>query len=129
MKNRTLPCRLTISPRGDFFAITCTDRKIRLFDFLTGKLKKIYNESSEVYAPVPSSSNGSSNSMAASLGGGKYLSEQDMGRRRATEREFESDEKSLKEWNAVFDESGNFLVSLYFLLIFLTRLACRSLEL
>jgi hypothetical protein len=49
--------------------------------------------------------------MATSLGGGKYLSEQDMGRRRATEREFESDEKSLREWNALFDESGNFLVS------------------
>lgn len=105
--------------------LTCTDHKIRLFDFYSGKLKKVYDESAAVYAPAPSDG-GNTNNMAASLGGGKYLSEQDMGRRRAIEREFEADEKSLKEWNAIFDETGNFLVFWPFLLFPDIR---RSLEL
>ncbi len=74
-------------------------------------MKRVYNESSEIYSlPPASSSTPATNPLATSLGNGKYMSEHDLGRRRALEREYESDEKSVKEWNAIFDESGNFLV-------------------
>lgn len=110
-------CCLTISPRQDYFVITCTDYKIRLFDFYTGKLKKVYNENIDVYTAQmnTNSSTPSNQKNNSSLSNYKTNSLGDeLGRKSAIEREYQSDSKSVKEWNALFDESGNFLVSFIF---------------
>ena len=115
---------MSISPRQDYFVVTSTDYKIRLFDFFTGKLKKIYDESIEVYTnQINSTTTTTTNQKNNSLSNYKMNSLGDeIGRKSAIEREYQSDPKSVKEWNALFDESGNFLVSnhnfLYFHFIF-----------
>lgn len=118
-----MACSLTISPRQDYFVITCSDYKIRLFDFYTGKVKKIYNENIDVYTNQMNLLNTSSskqqqkqNSSLSSYKTNSLVDE--IGRKSAIEREYQSDQKSVKEWNALFDESGNFLVFDFFILIF-----------
>ena len=44
------PTTLAVSPRGDMFVVTSLDKKIRVFDYLTGKLKRVYDESVKVRA-------------------------------------------------------------------------------
>lgn len=100
LQAKVVPGSITVSPRGDLFAVTSSDKQIRVFDFCSGKLRRGYNESSAVYAHT---------SVASSTA--SHLSEHDLGRRLATEREIESDTDALARCNAVFDDSGNFLVS------------------
>lgn len=38
-----------VSPDGKQFSITSPDRRIRVFWFRTGKLRRVYDESLEVY--------------------------------------------------------------------------------
>ena len=45
--------------------------------------------------------------------GGSSLSEHDVGRKQAVERDIESSPDALQMLNAVFDDSGNFLVTCY----------------
>ena len=42
---RAKPWQLRFSPKGDRFTLTASDRIIRVFDFLTGKLFRAYDES------------------------------------------------------------------------------------
>lgn len=44
-KNKTYPCGLAISPDGKKFASLSSDRKVRVFHFLTGKLYRVFDES------------------------------------------------------------------------------------
>ena len=93
---------MSVSPRGDWFVTTSRDKQLRVFDFPSGKLRRTYDESTAVY--THSSVAGSTVS---------HLSDHDLGRRLATERELDGDADALSQWNAVFDESGNFLVLCY----------------
>lgn len=42
---RAKPWQLRFSPKGDRFTLTASDRIVRVFDFLTGKLFRAYDES------------------------------------------------------------------------------------
>lgn len=43
-KNKTYPCGLAVSPDGKRFASLSGDRKVRVFNFRTGKLYRIFDE-------------------------------------------------------------------------------------
>ncbi|CAI0398240.1 unnamed protein product [Linum tenue] len=86
---------LLFSIYGKQFSITSPDRRIRVFWFRTGKLRRVYDESLEDLqrsdAPL------------------YRLEAIDFGRRMAVEKEFEKTETAPQP-NAVFDESSNFLI-------------------
>ena len=48
-KNKARPHSLAISPDGHSFAVTSSDAQVRVFQFLTGKLRRKYDESLEAY--------------------------------------------------------------------------------
>jgi peptidylprolyl isomerase domain and WD repeat-containing protein 1 len=88
---------MTISPTGELFSIVSQDKVIRIYDFLSGKLKRKYDESIKVYHGKDT----------IAVGG---LDSLEMGRREAIERELESSAGALSMSNAIFDETGNFLI-------------------
>ncbi|KAM0332510.1 hypothetical protein ACHAQA_002793 [Verticillium albo-atrum] len=98
-KAKTVPTSLSISPDGQQFAVfSQPDRKIRIFDFASGKLHRTYDESLQVIEEMQQA--------------GTALSKLDAveyGRRFALEREIDSPAYSDKA-NVVFDESGNFII-------------------
>lgn len=97
-KSRTSPCSIASSQQGLIFATTSVDKKIRIFDFKTGKLRRKYDEAATVYS--------GGGSTVSALG----IDSLDLGRRVAVEKELESLPDILCRSNAVFDESGNFLI-------------------
>ena len=98
-KVKTAAYALEVSADGEKFSTTGPDRRVRVFRWKTGKLIKDIDESLEGAEDVQRSANA------------KYVLEDiDFGRRLAIERELT---KSLEKhaWpNAIFDESGNFLI-------------------
>lgn len=99
-RHKTSATALTVSNDGLSFAVAATDRLIRLFQFRTGKLLAVLDES----LPAITS--------AASLQS-SHLSEipsQEFGRRMARERQVDAHPKTLAQANLVFDESARFLV-------------------
>ncbi|CAL3962000.1 hypothetical protein PZA11_000711 [Diplocarpon coronariae] len=98
-KARSTPSSLTISPNGSQFAtVSFPDRKIRVFDFPTGKLYRTYDESLRVMEEMQQA--------GTAL---QKLEDVEFGRRLATEREIESPALRNKA-NVVFDESGHFII-------------------
>jgi peptidylprolyl isomerase domain and WD repeat-containing protein 1 len=94
-KNKTLVTNLAVSNDGTKFATISTDRKVRIFRFLTGKLIRIYDEALARYVEKQQTS--------------QALPHMEFGRRMANERELEkSDYLNLS--NIVFDYSGNFIL-------------------
>lgn len=81
---------------GTHFVITSRDKQVREFNFRSGKRVKQYDESLAVYEQ-------------ASRDGTLGIETLDFGRRVAVERELEESE-ALNTFNAVFDESDNFLI-------------------
>ncbi|KAH6666778.1 peptidyl-prolyl cis-trans isomerase cyp15 [Verticillium dahliae] len=79
-------------------AKTYPDRKIRVFDFASGKLHRTYDESLQVIEEMQQAGNALSK-----------LDAVEYGRRFALEREIDSPAYSDKA-NVVFDESGNFII-------------------
>jgi len=99
-KARTFPCSISCSPRGDVFVVMARDKQLRMFDFARGKLTKKIDESAASYQ------SGGLNAAASGL------DSLELGRRLAMERELEAStgNDGLALCNAVFDESGNFLL-------------------
>lgn len=97
-KSKTSVSALEVSPDGKQFVTTSPDRRIRVFWFLTGKLRRTYDESLEVAQDLQRSD--------APL---YRLDAIDFGRRMAVEKEIEKTE-NVPQPNAVFDESCNFLL-------------------
>lgn len=97
-KAKSAPCSITISPSGNQFAtISFPDRKIRVFDFASGKLYRSYDESLETITAMQQA--------GTAL---QKLDEVEFGRRMAVERELDS--PSLRSRiNVAFDESGHFI--------------------
>lgn len=58
-KNKTYPTSLAFSPDGKRMATIASDRKVRIFRFLTGKLARVFDESLTVRWPSSSSSSSS----------------------------------------------------------------------
>ncbi|KAI9640777.1 Peptidyl-prolyl cis-trans isomerase cyp15 [Ciborinia camelliae] len=98
-KAKSTPTSLTISPSGSQFAtFSFPDRKVRVFDFPTGKLYRTYDESLQVIEEMQQA--------GTSL---KKLEDLEFGRRLATEREIETPTLRSKA-NVIFDETGHFII-------------------
>ncbi|KAG0602485.1 hypothetical protein M758_10G017100 [Ceratodon purpureus] len=97
-KAKTVVSSLEVSPDGKQFVTTSPDRRIRVFWFATGKLRRTYDESLEVAQDLQRSD--------APL---YRLDAIDFGRRIAVDREIEKTE-GVPPPNAIFDESSNFLL-------------------
>ncbi|XP_015779408.1 PREDICTED: peptidylprolyl isomerase domain and WD repeat-containing protein 1-like [Acropora digitifera] len=92
---KTIPTSLTFSPDGKMFATLATDRKVRVFRFLTGKKTRVFDESLQVFSEMQQQK--------------QQLPDMEFGRRMATERDLEKTD-TLRLSNVVFDESGHFLL-------------------
>jgi peptidylprolyl isomerase domain and WD repeat-containing protein 1 len=91
---------ISFSPSGSHFLTTSlpTDRQVRIFAFLTGKLHRKYDESLPAIQEMQQA------------GTAVYrLDEMEFGRRLAIERELEKSEAGKRE-RGVWDESGNFVL-------------------
>ncbi|KAK4255217.1 hypothetical protein QN277_008242 [Acacia crassicarpa] len=97
-KCKTSVSTIEVSPDGKQFSITSPDRRIRVFWFGTGKLRRVYDESLEVAQDLQRSDSPL-----------YRLEAIDFGRRMAVEKEIEKTENAPLP-NAVFDESSNFLI-------------------
>ncbi|KAK0090875.1 hypothetical protein PV325_000041 [Microctonus aethiopoides] len=89
-KNKTYPCGLAISPDGKRFATLSGDRKVRIFNFLTGKLYRIFDESLQRFTELQQMT--------------QQLPNMEFGRRMAMERDLDKTQTNLG--NIIFDESG-----------------------
>jgi len=98
-KAKSTPTSLTISPSGAQFAtFSFPDRKIRVFDFPTGKLYRTYDESIQTIEEMQQA--------GTAL---QKLEDLEFGRRLATEREIENPALRNKV-NVIFDETGHFII-------------------
>ncbi|KAJ7562782.1 hypothetical protein O6H91_03G084400 [Diphasiastrum complanatum] len=97
-KAKTTVSSLEVSADGKQFVTLSPDRRIRVFWFETGKLRRTYDESLEVAQDLQRSD--------VPL---YRLDAIDFGRRIAVEREIEKTE-NVPQPNVVFDESSNFLL-------------------
>ncbi|KAJ4385879.1 Peptidyl-prolyl cis-trans isomerase cyp15 [Neurospora sp. IMI 360204] len=98
-KAKAVPTSLTLSPDGNrFVTVSFPDRKIRIFDFASGKLQRTYDESLKVVEEMQQA--------GTAL---QKLDAVEFGRRIAQEREIESPALRNK-FNVVFDESGHFIL-------------------
>lgn len=98
-KARSIPSSITISPSGHQFATwSFPDRRVRIFDFLTAKLHRSYDESLSTISDMQQA--------GTAL---QKLEEVEFGRRLATEREVENPAVRSRV-NVIFDESGNFIM-------------------
>lgn len=97
-KAKTKALSIEVSTDGEQFSAMGPDRRVRVFRFATGKLRYVIDESLESANDVQRSGNEAYN-----------LEDIDFGRRLAVDREMgKSDEVGFP--NAIFDESGNFLL-------------------
>lgn len=98
-KAKSVPTSLSISPSGhQFVTMSLPDRKIRVFEFATGKLHRTYDESLQVIEEMQQA--------GTAL---QKLDQVEFGRRLAIEREVESPAHRTKA-NVIFDESGHFII-------------------
>jgi peptidylprolyl isomerase domain and WD repeat-containing protein 1 len=98
-KAKSVPASITISPTGEQFATySFPDRKIRVFDFKTGKLHRTYDESLQTIEEMQQA--------GTAL---QKLEDVEFGRRLGTEREIETPALRNKV-NVIFDESGHFII-------------------
>jgi len=97
-RSKTRACSLELSADGEQMVCFCEDSTVRVWRFRSGKLRRTYDESVE---------------QVAALQAGEdprfKLEAIDFGRRMATERELRKDAEAPMQ-NAVFDESGNFII-------------------
>ena len=99
-KAKSLPASITISPSGAQFAtFSFPDRKVRVFDFATGKLYRTYDESIATITEMQQA--------GTAL---HKLEDVEFGRRLATERDLENHPSHQPKINVVFDESSNFIL-------------------
>lgn len=98
-KARSAPCSLTISPSGEQFAtMSFPDRKVRVFDFPTGKLYRTYDESLDTITEMQQAGTAI-----------EKLDDVEFGRRLGVEREIEHP-AVRNRISVIFDETGNFIL-------------------
>ena len=98
-KSKSTPSSISISPSGSQFAtFSFPDRKVRIFDFPTGKLYRTYEESLATITEMQQA--------GTAL---QKLDDVEFGRRLAVERELENPAIRNKI-NVIFDESGHFVL-------------------
>ncbi|KAG9009450.1 hypothetical protein FRB93_005386 [Tulasnella sp. JGI-2019a] len=99
-KTKNIPTAITFSPNSSHFVtIAFPSRHINIFNFLTGKLTRTYDESLSAIQEMQQA------------GTAVYkVDDMEFGRRLAVERELEKDERAWRTMKAVWDESGNFVI-------------------
>jgi peptidylprolyl isomerase domain and WD repeat-containing protein 1 len=98
-KSKSVPASITISPTGAQFAtLSFPDRKIRVFDFSTGKLYRTYDESLQTIEEMQQA--------GTAL---QKLDDVEFNRRLVTERDIDTPLLRNKV-NVIFDESGHFIL-------------------
>ncbi|XP_054711741.1 peptidylprolyl isomerase domain and WD repeat-containing protein 1-like [Uloborus diversus] len=95
VKHKTYPTDLAFSPKGDQFAMLSTDRKVRIFRFLTGKMLRVYDESLQQLSELQQAH--------------QQLPNMEFGRRMAIERDLEKTDL-FETAGIVYDESGYFIM-------------------
>ncbi|KXL43700.1 MAG: hypothetical protein FE78DRAFT_72324 [Acidomyces sp. 'richmondensis'] len=99
-KAKSVPSSITMSPTGTHFATySFPDRKVRVFDFASGKLYRMYDEAVTTITEMQQAGTLSSEPLDAV----------EFGRRIAIERELEHPQVR-KRMNVIFDESGHFIL-------------------
>eukprot|EP00891_Asterochloris_glomerata_P002139 jgi/Astpho2/2139/fgenesh1_pm.00040_%23_3_t len=98
-KSKVQALSLAISRDGQQFAMLCSDRRVRVFRFASGKLRASYDESIEA-----------ANDLQRSDTEQFKLDNIDFGRRLAVEKDITSPDSDAVQPNVVFDDSGNFLL-------------------
>jgi len=93
VKNKTICKSLAVSPNGEQFATLSTDRKVRVFKFLSGKLTRVFDESLQHFTELQQKK--------------QQIPNMEFGRRLAVERDVE---KGGAVSHLIFDESGHFLL-------------------
>ncbi|XP_013106842.1 peptidylprolyl isomerase domain and WD repeat-containing protein 1 [Stomoxys calcitrans] len=94
-KCKTLVTGLTASQDGRRFASISTDRKIRVFQFQTGKLIRVFDEALATYTQMQQTPHA--------------LPNMEFGRRMASERDLEKSDFNMSN-NIIFDVTGHFLL-------------------
>lgn len=102
-KTKNVPTTLSFSPDSSHYAIfSMSDRQIRIFNFLSGKMTRKYDESLAAIQEMQQ------------LGTGAYrLDDMEFGRRLAVERDLEKEgegKRAANTMNLIWDESGNFIM-------------------
>ncbi|ORY00024.1 peptidyl-prolyl cis-trans isomerase-like protein [Clohesyomyces aquaticus] len=98
-KAKTIPTSITISPTGKQFAtFSFPDRKVRVFDFATGKLYRTYDESIDTITEMQQAGTAI-----------QHLEDMEFGRKIGLEQEL--DHPLIRpRMNVIFDETGNFIL-------------------
>jgi peptidylprolyl isomerase domain and WD repeat-containing protein 1 len=98
-KSKCVPSSITISPTGKQFATySFPDRKIRIFEFATGKLYRTYDESIETITTMQQAGTAV-----------QHLEDMEFGRRIGIERDL--DQPTVRSrLNVIFDETSNFIL-------------------
>lgn len=94
-KNKTVVAGLAVSADGRKFATISTDRKVRIFQFLTGKMTRVFDETLPRFAEAQQTSHAIPN--------------MEFGRRMNNEKDIEKTD-SLMYNNILFDVSGHFIL-------------------
>ncbi|XP_066507276.1 peptidylprolyl isomerase domain and WD repeat-containing protein 1 [Hoplias malabaricus] len=94
-KCKTYPTSLAFSSDGKKMATMATDRKVRIFRFLTGKLMRVFDESLTMFTELQQMR--------------QQLPDMEFGRRMAVERELEKVD-GIRLTNIIFDETGHFVL-------------------
>ncbi|XP_014103571.1 peptidylprolyl isomerase domain and WD repeat-containing protein 1 [Bactrocera oleae] len=94
-KNKALVTGLAVSPEGRRFATISNDRKVRVFQFNTGKLIRVLDEALTTYTQMQQTPHA--------------LPNMEFGRRMAVERDLDKSEFSTNN-NILFDVSGHFIM-------------------
>ena len=98
-KAKSVPSCISLSPSGHQFAtVSFPDRKIRIFDFASGKLYRSYDESLATITDMQQA--------GTAL---QKLEDVEFGRRMATERDLDNPVVRSRV-NVIFDESGYFIL-------------------
>lgn len=103
-KAKSAPCCISVSPSGHQFAtFSFPDRKVRVFDFASGKLQRSYDESIETLTGMHEAGNAP-----------YKLDQNNFNRRLAVERDLDNPAVRSRI-NIAYDESGHFIAygSLY----------------
>ncbi|XP_034650556.1 peptidylprolyl isomerase domain and WD repeat-containing protein 1 isoform X2 [Drosophila subobscura] len=94
-KQKTQVTGLAASPDGKRFAAISTDRKVRVFQFNTGKMIRVFDEALSTYTQLQQTPHA--------------LPNMEFGRRMAAERDLEKTAQNTT-LNILFDSTGNFLL-------------------
>ncbi|MFH4976620.1 hypothetical protein AB6A40_003329 [Gnathostoma spinigerum] len=98
LKMKSAPRCLAIAPNGKTFATVGVDRRIRVFNFLRGKLIKTINETLQSYVEQ------------AKVNKNYGLQNMEWNRRVALEKELDRDDLTFRHTAICYDETSNFLI-------------------